>query len=160
VTTPTTGGTGGTGGGTAPDAPCPAGDAVQGARRVFEQLDGLLGGIVPSAALTTTVAILTGCSQTDPVVLLLAALVELGNGLPDLGLGFFEFPVLPFLMLPGPVVTLVQPLLPVVQPVCDTVGTVGLLVSQVGPAYPYPLDKAFAVSLFYLTSTCGQLQGL
>jgi hypothetical protein len=160
--TPSTAPAAGSTGGVAkpPATPCPADDAVQGARKVFEQLDGLLAGAVPSATLTTTVAILSGCSRTDPVVLLLAALVEIGDGLPDLGLGFLELPALPFLTIPAPVVALLQPLLPALQSVCDTVGTVGLLVSQFGPSYPYPLDKAFAMSLFYVTSTCGQLQGL
>jgi hypothetical protein len=149
-----------TGDGTAAEPPCPADDVVQGTRKIFEQVDALLGGLVPSATLTTTVAILTGCSKTEPLVVILAALIELGEGLPDLHLGAIEIPVLPFLSIPDVLIELLQPLRPLFDPLCDTVGTVGLLLSQVGPAYPYPLDKAFAVSLFYLTSTCGQIQGL
>lgn len=142
------------------ETPCPADDLVQGVRGILEQVDTLVGGIVPTAALVTTIAIVTGCSQTDPLVLALAALIEVGEGLPDLGLGWLELPVLPFLDIPAPLIDLLQPLRPLFDPICSTVGTVGTLLSQVGPSYPYPLDAAFAVSLFYITTTCGQIQGL
>ena len=148
------------GGGTPTEPPCATDDAVQAFRGVIEQLDTLVGGVIPSATLVSALALATGCSQTDPVVLVLATLIEVGEGLPDLGLGFLEFPVLPFLEVPDPLVVLAQPLRPLLDPVCGTVGTVGLLFSQVGPAYPYPLDATFAVSLFYAATTCGQIQGL
>jgi len=131
---------------------------VSGVRDTVQALDGLLGGVVPDATIVSALAIVTGCSQTDPAILIVASLIELGQSLPDLGLGFIELPVLPFLELPAVVIDLMQPLRAVLDPVCNTAATLAVITSQVGPYYQPPIDAVFSVSLFYILATCGQIQ--
>lgn len=125
---------------------------------VARAVDALAGGVVPDGTIVSALALATGCSEADPVILLLAALIEVGQSMPDLDLGFIELPVLPFLEIPAPVVELVQPIRPVLDPVCNTVAVVNLITSQAGPSYQAPFDAVFSVSLFYALATCGQIQ--
>lgn len=141
-----------------PAAPCGADPLIAVVRDAVVALDPLTGGSLPDGTVVSALAVATGCSKTDPVILLLAGLIEIGQGLPDLGLGFLELPVLPFLAIPGPVIELVQPLREALDPICNTVATLTVITSQVGPSYPYPIDAAFSVSLFYALATCGQIQ--
>lgn len=138
--------------------PCPNEAVVSLGRDSLALIDTLAGGVVPDATIVSVLALATGCSDTDPAILLLAALIEIGRGIPDLGLDIVEIPALPFLLLPEPIVELVQPLREVLDPVCGVVGTLAILTSQAGPAYPPPFDAAFSVSLFYALATCGQIQ--
>lgn len=141
-----------------PPAPCGADPLIAVVRELVATLDPLTGGALPDGTVVSALAVATGCSRTDPAILLLAGLIEIGQGLPDLGLGFLELPVLPFLAIPEPVIELVQPLREVLDPLCNTIATVTVITSQVGPSYPYPIDAVFSVSLFYALATCGQLQ--
>jgi hypothetical protein len=141
-----------------PPAPCGADPLIAAVRDAVTSLDVLTGGGLPDGTVVSALALATGCSKTDPAILLLAGLIEIGQGLPDLGLGFLELPVLPFLEIPRAVIDLVQPTRDVLDPICNTVATVAVITSQVGPSYPAPIDAVFSVSLFYALATCGQLQ--
>ena len=142
----------------AEEPPCGNAAVVASARDLIGQLDALVGGVAPSGTLVSVIVLATGCSQADPTVLLLAALIEVGDELPSLGLETLELPVLPFVELPVPVVDVLQPFRAALDGICGTVSVLGIITSQVGPHYPAPLNAVFAVSLFYATATCGQIQ--
>jgi len=141
-----------------PSVPCGADPLIASVRDTVASLDLLVGGAIPDGTVVSALAVATGCSKTDPAILLLAGLIEIGQGLPDLGLGFLELPILPFLEIPRPIIDLVQPTREVLDPICNTVATVAVITSQVGPSYQAPIDAIFSVSLFYALATCGQLQ--
>ena len=141
-----------------PAVPCDAQPLIDSVRDAVTSLDSLTGGSLPDGTVVSALAVATGCSNTDPAILLLAALIEIGQGLPDLGLGFLELPVLPFLEIPRPVIDLVQPARDVLDPICNTVATLAVITSQVGPSYQPPFNALFSVSMFYALATCGQLQ--
>jgi hypothetical protein len=141
-----------------PAAVCAADPLIKLVGDTVRTLDVLTGNLVPDGTIVSALAVATGCSRLDPAILLLAGLIEIGQGLPDLGLGGLELPALPFLTLPQPILDLVQPLRAVLDPICGTVASLTVITSQVGPSYPPPLDAVFAVSLFYALTTCGQIQ--
>lgn len=135
-----------------PDEPCPT---TEGAQPVVDALGE--SGVFPDDSTTLILARITGCSQTDPAVLLLGALAEFGSGLPDPGIDIPVLPV-PFVEIPPAVVDEVQPFRDAIDPMCDAVGSASQVFFFGFGTWPGGVGPAVGTPIRQLLLACGQLR--
>lgn len=138
--------------GSPPDASCAT---TQEAQPVVDALAAT--GVFPDQSTKLILARVTGCSETDPAVLLLSALAELGTGLPDPGVDVPILP-LPFLEIPPELIEAVQPFRDAIDPMCDAVGEVSQVFFYGFGTWPAGIGAALGTPIRQVLLACGQLR--
>jgi len=135
-----------------PDADCPPAEA---ARPIIDALGET--GVFPDDGTMLLLEHITGCSPSDPAVLLLGVLAEFGSGLPDPG---FEIPglQLPFVEIPPAIIEAVQPLRAAIDPLCDAVGASSAVFFYGLGTWPGGVGSAVGTPIRQVLLACGQLR--
>lgn len=135
-------------------------DGLQGvndtALSTLETVNDLAGGRLPSDDVAAALGVVTGCDPADPAVVAVGLLIGIGHALPDPGVP--NPVVLPFVEVPGPVVTAIQPARPLIDQACGLVGTGQTVASLFISAYPQPVPQLTSQVLFTALSVCGQVR--
>lgn len=136
-----------------PESPCAASAAIDPAGQALDRIRSQLP-VVPSRSTVLLLATLTGCDDEDPAVLLLAAVAEMGGGIPDPG----PVPAAP--AAPDPparVAELLRPLAPQLQPVCETVGTTAVALALAFSTWPQAMSATTLGVIYDVLTVCAAI---
>jgi hypothetical protein len=132
------------------------------AQAALDLTDGLLRtlnvlGVLPDTSVTQLLAGLTGCTEDDPVILMIGVLAQLGSRLPDPG---FDLPLIPLPSpdLPPGIIELVQPLRDAIDPICGVAASAGQVAFYGLAGWPLALDAITLQAINQVLLVCGQLQ--